>query len=60
MFSHRVTLAVAAILAASLALSACGRKGPLERPPAAKADTTSIRTADGKPDRPFILDKLLR
>ncbi|MGE3627806.1 MAG: lipoprotein [Hyphomicrobiales bacterium] len=60
MLTGRMTLAVAALVAVSLALTACGRKGPLERPPAAKAGSETPRTADGKPDRPFILDKLLR
>lgn len=57
---RRVTLAVTALLAVSLALTACGRKGPLERPPAAEGAEATPRTSDGKPDRPFILDKLLR
>lgn len=63
--------AVTLILAAALALSACGRKGPLDRPGIATApqerDTISggfSSTGDtdappAKPDRPFILDPLI-
>ena len=51
-----------AFLVSALGLSACGRKGPLERTPHAKA--ADAQAADGssssKPDRPFILDRLLR
>ena len=51
-----------AFLVSALGLSACGRKGPLERPPAAKA--ADAQAGDGvsssKPNRPFILDRLLR
>jgi predicted small lipoprotein YifL len=50
------------LLVSAIGLSACGRKGPLERPPNAKV--ADAQTADGvspsKPDRPFILDRLLR
>jgi len=50
---------------AAAALSACGRKGPLEPPSAAVV--TQQRTGQAeqptqnppKPDRPFILDRLL-
>lgn len=51
-----------ALLVSAIGLSACGRKGPLERPPNAKV--ADAQTSDGanssKPDRPFILDRLLR
>jgi predicted small lipoprotein YifL len=51
-----------ALLVSAIGLSACGRKGPLERPPHAKV--ADAQTSDGvnssKPDRPFILDRLLR
>ncbi|MGU3401391.1 lipoprotein [Brucella sp. BE17] len=47
-----------AALAASLA--ACGRKGPLEPPPAATITNDQGRTVEKpKEDKPFILDKLL-
>ena len=56
--------AVAGVLIAGLALSACGRKGALEAPPGAKA--TDVSSGDPvadkqakKPDRPFVLDGLL-
>ena len=57
---------VTGILVAGLALSACGRKGGLEPPPGAQATDAGI-AADNpveaekakKPDRPFILDRLL-
>ena len=54
--------ALAALLIAALGLSACGRKGPLEAPPSQRtADGRPVpETESGKPDRPFILDGLLR
>ncbi len=61
-------IAVSALLA--LAFSGCGVRGPLEPPPAAKAEgtATSGAAADAgdnsaarpKPHREFILDGLLR
>ncbi|MGE0231677.1 MAG: lipoprotein [Flavobacteriaceae bacterium] len=54
-----LTLLMVSMLA--LAVSACGRKGPLEPPPG-KPDQGPA-TSDGipaeKPNRPFILDGLL-
>jgi predicted small lipoprotein YifL len=53
--------ALAGVLIAGLALSACGRKGALEPPPGAGASDSgdaATRQAE-KPDRPFILDPLL-
>jgi predicted small lipoprotein YifL len=55
---------VAVALVAAIALSACGRKGPLEAPPGATVtDPTAASTADPtaipRPDKPFILDPLL-
>lgn len=56
-------LAAIALLALALSLSACGRRGPLERP------TTAQTTDNGEPGeaqvaerprRPFILDGLLQ
>ena len=56
-----VRAALAGVLIAGLALSACGRKGALEPPPGAGASDSSdpaTRQAE-KPDRPFVLDPLL-
>jgi predicted small lipoprotein YifL len=57
--------ALAGVLIAGLALSACGRKGSLEPPPGAETSDSST-TSDpvearkaAKPDRPFVLDGLL-
>jgi len=64
---RNLTFAVmAGVLLASLALSACGRRGALEPPP--NAQSTDPAYADegpveaqknAKPDRPFFLDRLL-
>lgn len=52
---------LAALLVTAVGLSACGRKGPLERPPNAKtADGQAADTGPGGPKRPFVLDRLLR
>ena len=56
----------AGTLVAARALSACGRRGPLEPPPGAAAyeadpaitDPVEAKKAQ-KPDRPFFLDWLL-
>jgi predicted small lipoprotein YifL len=55
---------IAAALLAALALSGCGRKGPLEPPPSATATTTQTQDQQApdkpeKPDRRIILDNLL-
>lgn len=56
-----VTAILVAFLVTALGLSACGRKGPLERPKAATAaDGTVAQEVDRRPNRPFILDRLLR
>lgn len=57
-----LTFLLVAVLVMAMGLSACGRKGPLERPPAsATADGQEVGTdKSGRPDRPFILDRLLR
>lgn len=48
------------IAAIAAALSACGRKGPLEPPPVATITNDQGRTVEKpKEDKPFILDKLL-
>ena len=58
----KLTPLLVVLLVSAMGLSACGRKGPLERPPAAKA--AGAQAADGgnpsRPNRPFILDRLLR
>lgn len=56
---------VAALLCLTLALTACGRRGPLERPPSANVVTTDeqgnvIEQPSGPPNRPFILDGLIQ
>jgi predicted small lipoprotein YifL len=57
-----LTSLIVALLVSAIGLSACGRKGPLERPPNAK--TADAQTGgDGgssSPNRPFILDRILR
>lgn len=58
-------LALTILVAAATGLTACGRKGPLERPEAAKQadqsiyEPTSDATVRG-PRKPFILDGLIR
>jgi predicted small lipoprotein YifL len=54
--------AMALLVVAGLGLSACGRKGPLEAPPSQRSSEGApvAETESGKPDRPFILDGLLR
>ncbi|MBV2141947.1 lipoprotein [Falsochrobactrum sp. TDYN1] len=48
------------IAALAATLAACGRKGPLEPPPAATITNDQGRTIEKpKEDKPFILDKLL-
>ena len=48
------------LLAASIGLSACGRKGALEAPYGGVADpAVTAEPAPAKPDKPFILDPLL-
>jgi predicted small lipoprotein YifL len=57
-----VRAALAGVLIAAFALSACGRAGSLEPPPNA-AVTDEANAADpkvGKPDHHFILDPLVR
>lgn len=53
---------LAVVVSASLVLGACGRKGPLERPPAASTagPAGAVEPARNYRDRPFILDRLLR
>ena len=57
-----LTSLLVALVVSAIGLSACGRKGPLERPPAAKAADSHAAggASPSKPDRPFILDRLLR
>lgn len=54
---------MAAVALAAIAVAGCGRKGPLERPPNAAAPEPETQAADATvrgPDKPFILDRLLR
>ncbi|PYB73953.1 hypothetical protein DMY87_09515 [Rhizobium wuzhouense] len=56
----RTTLTLSLVLAASLALSACGRKGDLD-PPSTPVDQQNKRDSKAAPvaDKPFLLDPLL-
>ncbi|WP_040299387.1 LPS translocon maturation chaperone LptM [Agrobacterium albertimagni] len=56
----RTTLTLSLVLAASLALSACGRKGDLD-PPSTPVSQQNQRGAEAPatPDSPFLLDPLL-
>jgi len=64
---RQIALSAVVIGLAAVALAGCGRKGPLEPPSAAV--TTNIAAQQGqqvqtaqtppKPDRPFVLDRLL-
>jgi predicted small lipoprotein YifL len=58
----RTSLFVTALLAAALVMSACGRKGQLERPASAAVTDSNGQVSKSKsgPDRPFILDGLIR
>jgi predicted small lipoprotein YifL len=60
----RVTASLLAILAATAALSACGRRGPPEAPPSAAVLSTDENGKVAKParpaDRPFVLDPLIQ
>jgi predicted small lipoprotein YifL len=64
--SNVARVALAGVLVAAFALSACGRRGPLEAPPnaAVTGDETAAAVAQdpkaGKPNGSFILDPLLR
>jgi predicted small lipoprotein YifL len=53
-------IALAAVLAASLALSACGRKAPLDPPSAVPVEKGKEQPAPPVADKPFILDKLIQ
>jgi predicted small lipoprotein YifL len=57
---------VTGVLVAGLALSSCGRRGALQPPPNAESSDPAYAVEDpveaqknAKPDRPFILDRLL-
>lgn len=56
----RTTLTLSLLLAASLALSACGRKGDLDLP-STPVDQQNKRESKMPPvaDKPFLLDPLL-
>jgi predicted small lipoprotein YifL len=57
---NRPTIAVSLLLAATLALSGCGRKGDLD-PPSTPVDQQNKRDSkpQATPDSPFLLDPLL-
>jgi predicted small lipoprotein YifL len=48
------------ILTASLALTACGRKAPLDPPSAVQVEKGKEQPAPPVEDKPFILDKLIK
>jgi predicted small lipoprotein YifL len=54
-------LTIALMLGCALALTACGKRGVLEAPPAAEpAEKTAEPKSNEKPHRGFVLDPLLR
>ncbi|MEZ5841617.1 MAG: lipoprotein [Hyphomicrobiales bacterium] len=56
------TAALIALIAVALAVSACGRRGPLEGPPGKEVydpGKAEDRLTKDKPDKPFVLDSLL-
>jgi predicted small lipoprotein YifL len=54
-------LAIAGLVAASLALAGCGRKGPLEAPGGAAVQQDDAgKPVSPKPDKHFILDPLVQ
>ncbi len=57
-----LTSLLVALVVSAMGLSACGRKGPLEKPPKATASNGPVAegVSPSKPNRPFILDRLLR
>lgn len=55
-----LTLTLAALLAASLTLTACGRKAPLDPPSAVPVKEGEKQPAPPVEDKPFILDKLIQ
>ncbi|HZV22114.1 MAG TPA: lipoprotein [Hyphomicrobiales bacterium] len=55
----RVSRSLILALSIALLLAACGRKGDLQRPPP-PPDVPKDAKGQPAPDRPFILDPLLR
>jgi predicted small lipoprotein YifL len=53
-------LAIAGMVLASLALTGCGRKGPLEAPGGAAVQDQGPVADQQKPDKHFILDPLVK
>lgn len=58
---NRVAISILILSLAATALSACGRRGPLEAPSAA-ANPANGEKAEAAPveDKPFILDGLIK
>ncbi len=60
MTGRSATSSVLLIVALAVTLAACGRKGPLEPPPAQLITNEQGRTVEKpKEDKPFILGKIL-
>jgi predicted small lipoprotein YifL len=64
MFMSRGFILIAMLLLATMALTACGKRGTLEAPPAEVAPSGKSASVEPKPNekphRPFVLDPLLR
>ena len=64
MTRNSLQIVLAMLLTTALGLTACGRKGPLERPPHAEKRAEGATGPDGKPSdrpqRPLIIDRLIR
>jgi len=54
-----IYIVAGALLCVMLSLTACGRKGPLEAPPGTQPQGGQS-SSSGPPDRPFVLDGLVR
>lgn len=62
--NKKFLVATASIVAITLLLSGCGRRGALQPPPSSQVVVTdeqgnTIKKTAPKPDRPFILDGLI-
>jgi predicted small lipoprotein YifL len=60
---NRSLKTIAVLIFATLALTACGKRGPLEAPGVAEDGDKSVKSSSSKKDKPhrsFVLDGLLR